>query len=127
MRKKIKNIITFFSLFIALVIFSHSVLPHDHHFDLACTHTHDDHNNDNSSENHAHCHYFNNIIIQKSHLASKIAIKKLEKVKIFAIKNILVQESLFVPKNDIDNSFYYPFSEILTYTSPTRGSPFDLV
>ncbi|HEB62158.1 MAG TPA: hypothetical protein ENI82_03305 [Bacteroidetes bacterium] len=124
MRKKIKNTITFISLFIALVIFSHSILPHDHHFLLVGTH---DNNDDGSEKKSAHCFYFNDVIIQKSSLSSNIAIKKLVKVKVFAIKNILVQEALFAPNNYSDDSFYYPVNEIFSYTSPTRGSPFNLV
>jgi len=125
MRKKIKNTITFISLFIALVIFSHSILPHDHHFLLVGTH--DNNDDDGSEKKSAHCFYFNDVIIQKSSLSSNIAIKKLVNIKVFAIKNILVQEALFAPKNYSDNSFYYPISETLSYTSPTRGSPFSLV
>ncbi len=127
MKKKIKNTITFISLFIALVIFSHSILPHDHHFDIFSMDVHNSHSEDSSDKNPVHCFYFNNVIIQKSITSSNIAIKKLVKVKVFAIKNILVQEALFAPNNYSDNSFYYPVNEIFSYTSPTRGSPFNLV
>lgn len=121
-RKRIKNIITFFSILIGLVLFSHSVIPHDHHFDIFDKH--DAHHNDNSSEdNQAHCFYFNNVVIQKSFSSSKIVLKKNIKANSFVLTNIIKHEALYHSKNLIDDYYYYPVNKILLSSSPTRGSP----
>jgi len=125
MRKKIKNTITFFSLFIGLVIFSHSIVPHDHHlsiFDIYNTH-----NENNPDKGFAHCFYLNNVVIQKSFTHFNIAKKKPVKAKIFTVKSIAKKEVVFFINNINDDNLYHPVNTILSYSSPTRGSPFLIV
>ncbi len=128
MNKKAKHIITYFSLFIGLVIFSHAVIPHDHHFQIFNNHSHTGDDDDNSGKNHAHCFYLNDVIIQKSDLSSNIINQKHVNAKDIAIKgNIKEQESLSLAEIVLNDNCYCFENDALLISAPVRGSPFHII
>lgn len=126
MRKKFKNIIAFFLLITGLVMFSHSIIPHDHHYNIIGNlSNYEHHNNEKSDNNPIHCHFFNDIVIDKiisntnqnlfKYLTSNIKI--LLNTKLYFDNNPLTKTA-FLNINNLPDYF------VLIESSPTRGSPF---
>jgi len=123
MSKIFKHIIKI-SLFIAgLAIITHSIIPHDHHYNF--TSDIDHHNNNGNSNNEPiHCHILNNIENINAKTNSFINIFKTLPVLftnttiIFSDTNINYQANKLIEKDDNlqDNC-------VLISISPTRGSP----
>jgi len=107
-------------LIAGLVIFSHSLIPHDHHYNLA-NDLADEHHNDEDRVP-IHCHFLDFVtvgqIIQKT-----------------VIQKIVIQPNLFVVLSDFNfekktnqqipfiNSEKKPYLLTIIKTLPTRGSP----
>ena len=124
MKREFKNIISFFLLITGLVIFSHSIIPHDHHYDVMNTTHHEHHNDENSGSEPIHCHYFNEIIFDKTILSFNNQILKQIPTNFalifdnkFSLDNNLSPKTLFFKKDNLPD--YFVFIE----NSPTRGSP----
>ena len=118
MNKNYKNITSIVLLIVGLIIFTHSVIPHDHHYDFSSDVEH--HHNDNP----IHCHYFNNIDSDKVRTNNFTnTMKELPVLYAVILSNLFdldlhSQVNNFISLND--NTPYYC---VLISNSPTRGSP----
>ena len=120
MKKDLKNRIPYFLLLAGIIIFFHTILPHDHHYAAdntpQTTHSHPD----NSP---VHCHTLNDLIID----FSKTGLTD-QTIKILS-ESISIQ-NIFPPVKT-ENGFLIPFELESSYhnrlafisISPTRGSP----
>ena len=67
MREIYKNTFAYILLIVGLIIFSHSIIPHDHHYTNVCETEHDAHQGHEDADNDpVHCHFLNDIIIDKA-------------------------------------------------------------
>ncbi len=103
-------------LIVGLAIFSHSLIPHTHHYNLA-----DEYHNDKDNES-THCHFLNLITIDKAiqkTFNQKITIQPILLVVLYHLnfEEKLNELSYFIKSDSKSN--------LLTFisTSPTRGSP----
>ena len=124
MKGYFKNIFTFFMLIIGLVIFSHSIIPHDHHYDVITDINHEEHHEKNKTENEPiHCHYFNDFVISNVTVSAHYSYKQISKI----ISNISEFEIYFNRNTVLKVIFYSDFSFLEYFSfidiSPTRGSP----
>jgi len=120
MKKILKNTMLFFMLIAGLVIFSHSLIPHDHHYNLVDNLVDEHHNNQENKP--FHCHFLDYVI-------ADAAIQKT------VIQKIVLQPVLFVVLSDfnsekkLNKQTHFIKSEnklnLLTIIKifPTRGSP----
>ena len=123
----VSHIKIFFLWVTALVIMSHSVTPHQHHFDsvIECNHEVNQAIN-NTDSSPLHCHAFNILFIEKTEVsADKISI--VDNVPGFiALNEIYIQcldDKLWesIKARAKDDCLPYQF---FLKDSPTRGSPF---
>ncbi len=125
MKKQIRNIIVYILIATSLAIFFHSVIPHDHHYTANCDIVHHHQNHDTQDQNPIHCHFFNEIIVDKAIISSyHLAVK-------FSPLNFVV---LFIEEIQITNKDYsalvfrepvfFPDFIVHIQSFPTRGSPF---
>ena len=124
MAKKYKNTISIFLLIIGLVIFSHSILPHDHHYENHLETTNEEHQEKNEKEQEPfHCHFFNDIVINKITSSSQSIVKPIS-LFILYITNISFNFTEgFFNKSFTSQIFHFPDRLFLSKNSPTRGSP----
>lgn len=124
MKKQTQNIITYLLIATSLAIFFHSVIPHDHHYDINCELSHNQHDHKNSDHEPIHCHFFNEVIVDK-------AITTVNK-KISDISSLEFAALLFLKFRITNNElpkFHFPEQEKITLSfvfkenTPTRGSP----
>jgi len=119
-----KNIISIFLLITGLVMFSHSLIPHDHHYDNHIETTHEEHQEKDASGNEPiHCHFLNDIVNNKISTSHQSIVKQITLLFNYIPDLNLDFENTPVLKAIFYNDFYYP--DYLTYIdiSPTRGSP----
>ncbi len=124
MKKQIRNIIVYVLIATSLAIFFHSLIPHDHHYTANCDIVHHHQNHDNQEQNPIHCHFFNEIIVDKA-ITSTFHLP----VKFSPLNFVL----LFVGELHIDNKdnsgivfreqTFSPDYFVLIQNTPTRGSP----
>ncbi|WP_198416754.1 hypothetical protein [Marinilabilia rubra] len=133
MTKNGKNIALFFLWLAGLVIFSHEIIPHHHHFHSVYTHTHTTHGDDCDHSHKSgdpfddasnHCHAFNDITVERQNL-----VKIPQPVIDFDFDLFL---SLFLVSEYVeeDVSFYRLYydpesvsDQFLLFVSPHRGPP----
>ncbi len=122
MKRNYKNIIAFFFLIIGLVIFSHSIIPHNHHYNHAVATKHNEHNERDKPDN-THCHYLNDIIISNITLSVNYLFKQSSKnIGYISDLEIDFSRNKFL-KAIFYTDFYFPEYFAFLDTSPTRGSP----
>ena len=121
MKQFSKNIKIYLLLIIGLVIFSHAVIPHDHHYNAnsELEHNHDHEN----SKSDFHCFFFNDIIKDET----------VSNVKISGLNIFSISFTLFIEDYDNENFFFQTLfidktsysTNCFTYSKiyPTRGSP----
>ena len=125
MREIYKSTIIYILLIAGLIIFSHSIIPHDHHYTDVCETKHDAHQGHEDDDNDpVHCHFLNDII-------SNTAITNYSSVIIDHLPLLFIIDDHAI-KNDDNQSlivihFLYdvglPDHQTLIDLSPSRGSP----
>ena len=122
MKKKWKNNIKQLLLITGLIILVHAILPHDHHFHIehfsSMEHQHEHHSN----KLPVHCHFFNDITIEKSNHNNSVS-----SVQLFSFSINYVHNTEY----ELFGSLYrfctqhnaFTKTQIGVNTSPTRGSP----
>jgi len=124
MKKEIKNIIAYMLLTTSFAIFFHSVIPHDHHYNINCDLSHHNHQHEKGEEAPVHCHFFNEIIVDKAFSAPQYKVQKIIPVDfVFAY---IVNLRFTKPEQKIH--YFYEQNQSFDYfvcieNSPTRGSP----
>jgi hypothetical protein len=123
MRKEHNNITLLFLLITGLVIFSHSIIPHDHHYSFNEDKEHHD-NEDANNHEPVHCYILNEIIVDKPATSSTQSLSNQ-----LALVTFQVLFSIFELNNPVFSKHPFPDNEaqptllVLIKTSPTRGSP----
>ena len=121
MSKLIKNISIILFLFVGTAILAHSIIPHDHHYELGANLEH--HNHQNGQEP-IHCHYLNHIDLDK---VSTNNFQRLSKQlpALLAVISFDNQKTISDIFTDIAQTEQVNLSllNVLLNTSPTRGSP----
>ena len=120
---KIKNTAVFFLGFAGLIFFLHSVIPHQHHYNIDPDTTQQA-TNDHSSGKPLECHAFNDLAVDILNFASSI-IPFPDTSEIFITEDsnhfsILVKQAVkavFLVRNEKIPSF------VFLKSSPSRGSP----
>ena len=121
MRKELKNSIPYFLLLAGVIIFFHSILPHDHHYAVGNTqHTTHSQHPDNSP---VHCHALNDLItvFSKTGLNDQTIKILSESILIQNIFSQVITESGHLIPFKPENSYHHRLAFISI--SPTRGSP----
>ncbi len=124
MKKSIRNIIAYVLLITSLAIFFHSVIPHDHHYSVNCDLSHHQHSHNRSDSHPIHCHFFNEIIVDKAITTTHQKI-----VKFTLLDFTLLFTDDFKKINGEYTHEYFPEQivqvvfDICIESSPTRGSP----
>ncbi|VAW20778.1 hypothetical protein MNBD_BACTEROID01-1131 [hydrothermal vent metagenome] len=125
MQKGIKNTSTFFLWLAGLIIFSHAITPHHHHFSPIVNYSHQVNHKDNPPEdNPFHCHSFNNLAIDKVEVISN----KSSSIKIISDIAIINSTCFQYSKNPRKRICFSTNNDCLLNivflkNSPTRGSP----
>jgi hypothetical protein len=122
-----RNFISILLLFAGVVIFSHSVIPHDHHYNATCDTEHHEHH-DEGSESPMHCHFLNDIVFDE-------VIISVNQIMVKDLQNTIITLFSLIPQTDIKANkgvrFVYkaslPDYQLFIKQSPTRGSPIQLV
>jgi len=122
MRELYRNIFLGLLLITGLVILSHSVIPHDHHYEVACETEHYENHNESSDNDPIHCHFFNDIVIEKVTVSfNKNIVNQLLSVYVVLIIDD-INDSFEINKTfNID--YFLPDNKVNIENSPTRGSP----
>ena len=124
MAKKYKNTISIFLLITGLVMLSHSILPHDHHYDNFAEVNHNEHQEKNEKgQEPIHCHFFNDVVINKITSSSQSIVKQITLLYNYISELNFDIEDNSVIKTIFYNDFYYPNFPTYLDISPTRGSP----
>ncbi len=124
MAKNYKNTISIFLLITGLIIFSHAILPHDHHYDNHLETTHKEHHEKNKNgQEPVHCHFFNDVVINKITSHSQSIVKPISLFKLYTIDISFNLTEDLVNKNYSNQTFHFPDKLFLSPHSPTRGSP----
>jgi len=127
MKQQYKNIFSLLLLIAGLVMLSHAVIPHDHHYDVACDTEHHEHH-DTDHESPMHCHFLNDVVFDDVVLSfNPIIIKDLPVLYTFIFNIIIEDESLNQCNLQFIESDNLPDYLVLLEQSPTRGSPLQLV
>ena len=127
MKQQYKNIFSLLLLIAGLVLLSHSVIPHDHHYDVACDTEHHDHH-DTDHESPMHCHFLNDVAFDDVVLSfNPIFIKDLPVLYTFIFNTIIEDKGLNQSSLQFIESNNLPDYLVLIEHSPTRGSPLQLV
>ena len=107
----------------ASIIFAHSIIPHDHHSDIADEISHE-HKENKQGKHSRHCHFFNDIVINKKNINNR-TIKLIQKdlsYNIAEFQSVDNRKNFFcISKTNTNISIK---SKNLINTKPTRGSPF---
>lgn len=121
MKKIFKNTTLFFILIAGLVIFLHSLIPHNHHYNLADDLADEQQNDEDSVP--IHCHFLDYVTVDQT--TQKTVIQKVvqQPVLFVVLSSFNFKEKLNKQPSFINSD---PKSDLLTFikTSPTRGSPF---
>jgi len=125
MLKGTKNIHLIFVWLIGLMLFTHGITPHHHHFDSIFEHaSENNHSDGHSDEDPSHCHAFNDMVFVGSEDA--VSVKTIDNfpMDFVLIKNLSEQYSEFLNKAF---SFFEPDHgkpiQAFNSNTPTRGSP----
>ena len=127
MKQQYKNIFGLVLLIAGLVLLSHAVIPHDHHYNEVCdSHHHQDHDADHESP--MHCHFLNDVVFDDVVLTyNQVDIKYLPLLFTYVFDTIIENEGLLQSSLQFAKSDNLPDYLILIKHSPTRGSPLQLV
>lgn len=120
MQKGIKNINITLVWLIGLMLFSHAVIPHHHHFDSVFDHSHQ---NEQSDSNSKQCHAFNYLLVDEARIIT--VDNSTYDNHLFAIFNN-ESDSWFTdanPKSVICQKLHISVVEFYFDNTPTRGSP----
>jgi len=123
MRKKHNNITLLFLLITGLVIFSHSIIPHDHHYSFKGD---KEHHHDEDATNHepVHCYVLNEIIVDKpAASAGQSLADNLPMITTQVLSSIFELNNPVFSKHPFPDNEVQPALLVLIKTSPTRGSP----
>jgi hypothetical protein len=133
MMSKGKNIALLFLWLAGLVIFSHEIAPHHHHFHSVYTHTRASHGDacDHSHKSGEpfedasnHCHAFNDITVERQNVVKRPQTETAFNLDLF-LPLFFTPE--FVEENAPCNGLYYHvesnFNQFLLSVSPNRGPP----
>ena len=125
MAKKYKNTISIFLLITGLLMLSHSVLPHDHHYDNFVEVNHNEHQEkNNKGQEPIHCHFFNDIVVDNSNsTANQNLVKQIILLFSYIPELNIDFENTPVHKTIFYDDFHYPNFPSYIDVSPTRGSP----
>ena len=105
-------------------MFSHSLIPHDHHYDNHLETTHEEHQEKDASGNEPiHCHFFNDVVNNKISTSHQSIVKQITLLYILISEFDFDFENVSILKNIFHTDFYYPNYLALLDISPTRGSP----
>jgi hypothetical protein len=127
MKNVYTNIIGLLLFLVGLIIFSHAVIPHDHHYDLSCDTKHHQHH-DTDHESPMHCHFLNDIVFDDVVLTSnQVVIRGLQLFFTYIFDAIIEEYALVQSSLQFAKSDNLPDYLILIKHSPTRGSPLQLV
>ena len=110
-----------------LVIFSHSVIPHDHHYEVACETEHHDSHNEDSDNEPIHCHFFNDIVFDKVNISfNKSIVSNLSSAYIILIISDVYCDD-FKNNETFNTNDNLPDYKVNIENSPTRGSPIHII
>ena len=127
MKQQYKNIFSLLLLIAGLVLLSHAVIPHDHHYDVACDTEHHEHH-DTDHESPMHCHFLNDVVFDDVVMSfNHIFIKDLPILFTVIFSPIIEGERLNQSNLQFIESDNLPDYLVLIEHSPTRGSPLQLV
>jgi len=120
MHKRAKKIKLTLIWLISLMLFSHAVIPHHHHFDSVFEHSQE---SDHSNEKSQHCHAFNDLY--NTNAAVSVNDISIYNNILFIIFNNDLDNwvSYSDKKPDTNNKHDIPPEEKYFNNSPTRGSP----
>jgi hypothetical protein len=125
MREIYKNTFAYILLIVGLIIFSHSIIPHDHHYTNVCETKHDAHHgHEDAANDPVHCHFLNDIIIDKAityHSSNITDHLPLLFTIIYQVDEIDDNQSFTVIRFLDDDGL--PNRQIFIDVSPSRGSP----
>jgi len=125
MREIYKNTFAYILLIVGLIIFSHSIIPHDHHYTEVCETEHDTHQgHEDATNDPIHCHFLNDIIISKA----------ISNINLNSINNLLLLFITIYQNDEIDDNQSLtiirfldddglPDRQTFIDVSPSRGSP----
>ena len=118
------NKISIFLLVIGLVMFFHSLVPHDHHYDNHIETTHEEHQEKDASGNEPlHCHFLNDIIVNQASTSNQTVVKQISLCVLYitTVKSNTIRD-LFC-ESFTAQIIHFPDRLFLSKNSPTRGSP----
>ncbi len=121
MEKIFKNTTLFFMLIAGLVVFSHSVVPHDHHYNLADDLADEQQNDEERVP--IHCHFLDYVTVDQT--IQKTAVQKIVQQPVLFV---VLSGFTFEEKSNTQTYFLKSDhkSDLSTFikASPTRGSPY---
>jgi len=125
MRKVLNHIIHFVLIIAGLVIFSHSIIPHDHHYEIACNDSKDEFpDHQHSPEHPVHCHLFNEIIIDNSIIAQNQEIIRHSQMLFACVYQLNLHPEVVKYINAVfGEKIQFQNTIEIVKGSPTRGSP----
>jgi hypothetical protein len=113
----------------SLVIFTHAILPHHHHFDSLFSHHEEEASDSCHQENHPedkaeHCHAFNDLVVEKIRHSKTVT----PIVKVLSDAMTINDFSFdFIENPIVKPEFIYSnkclLNSCLNNNAPTRGSP----
>ena len=122
MNKYRQNIVSVFLLIISLLIITHSIIPHDHHYDIASDTYH--HHDDKTDGTPFHCHFFNDIDFSEVRINGFTnIIKKTPDVYIVVPSGLFKVNLPFQFQSFVNLSTRFLEYCVLFSSAPTRGSP----
>ncbi len=127
MKQQYKNIFSLVLLIAGLVLLSHAVIPHDHHYNEVCdSQHHQDHDADHESP--MHCHFLNDVVFDDVILSfNHIDIKDFPVLYSFSFNTIIKDDDIYNTSLQYINLDNLPDYFVFIEQSPTRGSPLQLV
>ena len=118
MKRTFKDIFPILLLITGLVIFSHAVIPHDHHNDNSIEHH--EHNNNSNSE---HCHLLNHITIDKAiSISGKIASHNRLDITATHVTGLCTKKPILTSIY-LSDRVNLPDYFVCNKNTPSRGSP----
>ena len=130
MSNKAKYIFSYLLIAVALAIFSHSIIPHDHHKDILDELSHQ-HEEQHSGKQDAHCHYLNNILVNKIQTETKKTQNNKPNSNYISAGNVVFlcnTKTNFLVTNLNRQNQYNKLKQLklLLKNTPLRGSPYSV-
>ncbi len=108
----------------SLVVISHSIIPHDHHYSIECEGEHQDHHDDSKSVPN-HCHFLNDIVFDDVVLTFNQMFFDDVPIHLDVLVDNRLHNEVFSLKGIYYRETIIPYYFLVFYeSSPTRGSPF---